>query len=230
MLHIENIQFGFGGKAILSNINAHFEEGKIYGVLGLNGAGKTTLFRLIFGMYRPYEGNIMLNGTLMSKSDIAFLETENYFYPYTKGIEYLQLVTTLQVKMEEVQQWNTLFELPLDDLIDTYSTGMLKKLAFLGILLQNRKVIILDEPFNGIDLESSERLFIIIDALRKKGKIILLSSHILSSLTNICDEILHISESKISAIYQRINFDQLTATLQSKIKDDVQKHLNSMMF
>jgi ABC-2 type transport system ATP-binding protein len=221
MLIINHLNFGFYQKNILNDINVSFEKGKIHGVLGLNGAGKTTFFRTLFGFYKPKNGTMTFDDKPLSRDYMSFLETENHFYPYIKGLEYVQLVTEMKVSNDKIHAWNELLELPLDDLIDTYSTGMKKKIAFLAIILQNRPILILDEPFNGIDLETSERLFLIIKKLRDNGKTIILSSHILSSLMNLCDKILHLKEGNIVQTFERPEFNQL--------QNSITNHIESLM-
>ncbi len=224
MLTINNLTFGFYQKTILDNINLSIEKGTIHGILGLNGAGKTTFFRTLFGFYKPKIGAILLDESPLLRNKISFLETENYFYTYIKGIEYLQLATEQKVAVERIHAWNELLELPLDDLIDTYSTGMKKKIAFLAVLLQDRPVIILDEPFNGIDLETSERLFLIIKKLRDNGKTIILSSHILSSLLELCDNITHLKEGRVADNYKRAEFATLNQRISKHIEAQVEGH------
>jgi ABC-2 type transport system ATP-binding protein len=228
MLKINQLNFSFGSKKILSDINITFTEGQIHGILGLNGAGKTTFFRTLFGFYKPKSGTIFLDENPLTKSKMAFLETENYFYPYIKGIEYLQLATEMKVETAKIHAWNELLELPLDDLIDTYSTGMRKKIAFLAVILQNRPIIILDEPFNGIDLESSERLFLILKKLRDNGKTIILSSHILASLLNLCDTITHLKEGKIQQTFFRPEFDSLQQRITAQIEAQMETHFSQL--
>src|SRR5690606_16503530 len=135
----------------------------------------------------------------------GFLETEYFFYSYMKGREYLELLSAKNDHFD-IEKWNGIFELPLHELIDTYSTGMKKKLAFLGVLALDRPVLILDEPFNGVDVESNEKLFQILLRLKNTGKIILLSSHILSSLTGICDKISCLEEGTFLKTYSQGEF------------------------
>jgi ABC-2 type transport system ATP-binding protein len=228
MLVINDLDFSFGAKKILNGVNFTCKAGKVYGILGLNGAGKTTLFRTIFGYYQPQKGVIALNEKVVQKSDIAFFETENYFYPLTKGIEHLQLAASAAIAEKQLLAWQQIFDLPLQDFIENYSTGMRKKLAFLACILQNRSVLILDEPFNGIDLESAEKMYLVIEKLRENGKIILLSSHILSSLTTVCNEIVELEEGKVKAIHQREDFDALTQKIKQTIEGKISKHLEAI--
>jgi ABC-2 type transport system ATP-binding protein len=227
MLIIKDLHFSYGNTPILKGVDLEIKEGKITGILGLNGAGKTTLFRNISAHYFGQKNEaITWKGKMIDLSMISFLETENYFFPYTKGIEYLQLLTEMKANSSEIYKANELFDLPLEDLIDSYSTGMRKKIAFLGCLLQKREILLLDEPFNGIDLESSERLFLILKKLRSQGKTIILSSHILSSLTAICDEIVHVSDGKVLEKHDKKDFEAMEKNIRSGIAEEIEKHLD----
>ncbi len=218
MLEIIDLQVVIGKKEILGEVNAQFEKGKIYGILGKNGAGKTTFFRTLFGFYPPRRGSISYKQRLLQKRQMSFLETENYLYPYMRGTEYLRLI-----KKDEhlIDKWNTLFALPLEQLAQDYSTGMKKKLAFMGVLLQDREILLLDEPFNGLDLESNEQLIPLLKKL-KTDKIILISSHILSTLLDISDEILVLEAGHFSQKMTRPDF----ADFEQKLKKDIQNRID----
>ena len=149
---------------VLKGLNLSVAKGEVFGILGMNGAGKTTLFNAIYGLISPTKGAIHLFGKPIHYTNIAFLETENYFYPYIKGVEYLNLVTKGAFNIA----LNKIFELPLNDLVDTYSTGMKKKLAFWTVFESEQEVIILDEPFNGIDIESVECFYNLIREMRNQ--------------------------------------------------------------
>ena len=128
----------------------------------------------------------------------------------------------------DIEKWNKIFDLPLDDLIDTYSTGMKKKLAFLGVMALDRPILILDEPFNGVDVESNEKIFQILERVKEQGKIILLSSHILSSLTNICDKISFLKEGAIFKTYRREEFPELESGLREMVQQNINQALNDL--
>lgn len=226
MIKLKDIAFSYGEEFILKDLNLNLALGKIHGILGPNGAGKTTLFKLITNQLSLVEGSISVDDKALKREDISYLETSNYFYPYIKGKEYLDL---LNQNASDIEQWNALFNLPLEELVDTYSTGLKKKLAFLGILLQERKLIILDEPFNGVDIESNEKLFQIIKSLSSHGKTILISSHILSSLTNMCDDISTLENKNISKTYFPDEFPVLKAKMKASALDSIGSQMDVLL-
>lgn len=187
MIQIENLQKSYGSKSVLKNINITFEPGKVYGIVGENGAGKTTLFRCIAGL-EMHQGTINSNPSPL-KNHLGLLVTDPYFFPKITGLEYLKFMC--HARKLSLHDWETknIFELPLNEYAETYSTGMKKKLALLGILLQENHYFILDEPFNGVDIQSNLIITDIIHQLKALNKTIILSSHIFSTLSDNCDEI-----------------------------------------
>ena len=220
MFTINNLTFGYGSNKILDQLNFSTEVGSIHGILGKNGMGKTTLFNLIYNTLSADSGTIEYENAPLHNGLVAFLETENHFYPYMKGTEYIQLIAGSNAPIEE---WNSLFELPLNQFIENYSTGMKKKLALMAVLTLNRPIIVLDEPFNGVDLEASERIFMILETL-KKHKTILISSHILNSLTRCCDQISVLENKRLSKTFEKGNYD----TLSKLILEDSEKHKKTL--
>ncbi len=216
MLKIGNISFGFREKIIFENLSLSFKENHIHGIVGKNGVGKTTFFRNISGIYHPQSGDIYFNDSPLKKDDISFLPTSPYFYPYINGGEYIELINgSISSK---INQYAELLDLPLNQLIDTYSTGMKKKIAFLGVISQGRPILILDEPFNGVDLESNEILKSII-LKEKSGRVLLISSHILSSMTNISDTIHFIQKGFSVNVYDKHEFSKLENAIQKDIEE-----------
>ncbi|MDA9774438.1 ATP-binding cassette domain-containing protein [Saprospiraceae bacterium] len=177
----------YGQKQILKDINLSFEGGKVYGIVGENGAGKTTLFRCIAGL-EDYAGTVKSEITPL-KDHLGLLWTEPYFFDKITAWEYIQLLTIARHKKNVVIDEKNIFDLPLQQYASTYSTGMKKKLALTAILLQENDYFILDEPFNGVDIQSNIIITEIIHQLKKLGKTIIISSHIFSTLADTCDEI-----------------------------------------
>lgn len=218
MLEIKNLNVAYiPQKPILTNLNLEVPSGQIVGVLGMNGAGKTTLFKTIYGAIVPQFGEISFDGQYIDSKSISFLETSNFFYAYMRGREYLDLVTNGTFR----ENLNQIFELPLHELVDTYSTGMKKKLAFWAIFEKKHPLVILDEPFNGVDIESVECFYTLIEKMKEEGKTILISSHMIESLTRTCDKIAYLSKGAIQRIYEQHEFDVLQADIQLLIRNKV---------
>ncbi|RLD55709.1 MAG: hypothetical protein DRJ05_12545, partial [Bacteroidetes bacterium] len=152
----------------------------------------------------------------LNKKDISYLVTENYFYPNITGNEYLSLFKNVNF---DTEKWNGLFKLPLDEIIDNYSTGMKKKLAILGNLKQDKPIIVLDEPFNGLDLETVRVLREILLKLKERGKTIIVTSHILETLTNLCDYIHYLEGGIILNSKNKSGFKSFEKQIFSSIEE-----------
>lgn len=208
MLTINNLTVSYGKKIVLERLQLNLELAKIHGLVGLNGAGKTTLLNTLYGFKSKDSGLILYNDLPLKRIVVSYLETENFYYSNITGKEYLSLFQRL-TNDYNLDDWNKIFKLPLDQLIDSYSTGMKKKLVLMAILKQDKEIVILDEPFNGLDIESSKVLSLIIARLKEKGRTIIITSHILESLTNICDYIHYLDNKVISFTRDKNNYDNL---------------------
>lgn len=207
MIEIANLYKSFGSKEVLSDVNLRFDAGKVYGIVGENGAGKTTLFRSIAGM-EVFEGEIKSDLSPL-KNHLGFLTTEPWFMSKITGKEYIQLLCNARQVYDLDIEARNVFDLPLNQYASTYSTGMKKKLALTAILLQNNQYFILDEPFNGVDIQSNLLITEIILKLKSLNKTVLLSSHIFSTLHETCDEIHVLSKGKITRSVLKPDFEKL---------------------
>ncbi|MFY0671860.1 MAG: ATP-binding cassette domain-containing protein [Bacteroidia bacterium] len=214
---INRLTVAYRKNTVLKDLSVEFKHNEINGLVGMNGAGKTTLLRTIFGTLKANSGSIQLQEDSATKP-IAFLETENFFYPKIKGGEYLEIFAKKNPSFDSVK-WNQLFDLPLNKLIDDYSTGMKKKLALLGVIALDKPIIMLDEPFNGVDLESNEKIKLVLKRLQEKGKTIIVTSHILETLTDICAQITVLFEGKTDYTAFRGDYHNLKAQLNQRITD-----------
>ncbi|WP_223857723.1 ABC transporter ATP-binding protein [Sphingobacterium micropteri] len=187
MITIRNLHKSYGKYQILKDLHVDFLPGKVYGIVGANGAGKTTFFRCLAGMEK-YDGYITADLQPL-KDHIGYLPSEIFFLPKITGKEYLALLMEARNKKPRNLNEQNIFDLPLDQYVSSYSTGMKKKLGILGVLLQNNHIYILDEPYNGLDFQSSLLLTDIIHRLRAKDRTVILSSHIFGSLAETCDSI-----------------------------------------
>lgn len=206
MLEIKNVSVEFKNQKVLNNLNLSIEEGCILGILGRNGAGKTTLFESVYQSL-PFSGNITWKNERLQRKQISYLETENYFYPYITGEEYLSYFSSK--KENEIKEIIGKFNLPLEKYVQYYSSGMKKKLALVGMLMLNKPINILDEPFNGVDFEGVHLLYDIIRQLKSENKVVIISSHIIETLFHTCDKIALLQNGSIQTIYNKEDFSQL---------------------
>lgn len=219
MITIKNVSKSFGNKQVLFNIDLTLKKGKVYGIVGRNGSGKSTLFKCIAGLEK-YIGQIESPFEVL-KNHVGLLETNPIFMSRITGWEYLKLLCVARkIKLDNFEEQN-IFDLPLGEYADTYSTGMKKKLALMGILLQKNDIYILDEPFNGVDIQSNILIMELIQELKKKNKTVFLSSHIFSTLSNICDEIFLIEGGRIKKSVTQEEF----LVLENDLIKDIKKEL-----
>ncbi|MBR5630745.1 MAG: ABC transporter ATP-binding protein [Bacteroidales bacterium] len=215
MIQLVEISKAFGSHVVLDRLSFTFEDNKVYGIVGKNGSGKTTLFHCMTGL-ESCKGEIVSERRPL-KNHIGYLPTELFFYKLMTGMEYVQFVCNARnQKIENIAARN-IFELPLNDYISTYSTGMKKKLALFAILLQDVPYYIFDEPFNGIDFQSSVLVFDIIKALKQRGKTVIMSSHIYTTLTQTCDEICLLEDGNFKQQVLKADFDALEKSMHQEI-------------
>jgi ABC-2 type transport system ATP-binding protein len=215
MLKISNLSISFGKQAVLNNLNLTLETGMVHGLVGLNGSGKSTLLNALFGFVKAQSGELLFNGAPLRREHIAFLETETYFYRNLSGREFLQL---FQNEKFDAAGWASLLQLPLDELIEYYSTGMRKKLGLLAALKPDRPLMLLDEPYNGLDLEAAHTLQELLKRLRHSGKTLLVTSHILETLLPVCDRIHHLEAGKIVNSVQPEHFQAFAENLRERMR------------
>ncbi len=219
MITVSNLSKKYSQKEVLKNINLQFDQGQVYGIMGENGAGKTTLFRCIAGL-EQFEGTISSHLTPL-KHYLGLLETDPYFFSKITGREYIQLLLNAREKSDpdgarlKLDDCN-IFDLPLDQFASTYSTGMKKKLALQAILLQKNEYYILDEPFNGVDIQSNILITEIIHELKAKGRTVIISSHIFSTLRDTCDQIFLLESGTMKNSYTPEMFDRLETEMRTK--------------
>jgi len=222
MITVRNLSKKYGTNEVLKNITIEFDKGKVYGIVGENGAGKTSLFRCIAGL-ENYEGEIISNPNPI-KNYLGLLLTEPFFFQKITGKEYIQLLCNARnIKITDIENRN-IFDLPLNQYASTYSTGMKKKLTLTAILLQGNVFFILDEPFSGVDIQSSIIITEIIHKLKALDKTIIISSHIFSTLSDTCDEIHLLSNGSFGKSVQKADFQALeTEMKQATIGNKIDK-------
>ena len=227
MIIIENLVVSYDKRQnIINSLNLVLSDNTINGIVGLNGAGKTTLLNSIYGLKSIDSGTIKSNDKKVNKKEISFLETENYFYSNITGREYLSLFKNL---LYDPDKWNQLFLLPLDTIVDDYSTGMKKKLALMGILKQDKPIMILDEPFNGLDIETCRIIRQILLMLKERGKTIIITSHIIETLTNLCDYIHYLEKGEIKYSKDKGDFTEFVREIFASIEHKNKEIINELI-
>lgn len=207
LIYIKELSKAYGKTRVLDNLSVSYESGKIYGLVGENGAGKTTLFNCIMGV-TDYEGEIRKS----SPMTVGYMSAENFFYSLITGKEYLEFCIKAKGKKmdtEAIDSLNKVFQLPLERFASDYSTGMKKKLALMALLLQDNDLYIFDEPFNGVDLYGCIQLKRIIRELKNKGKTVIISSHLINTLHELCDEIDFLDGHTIRKRYIQASIDEI---------------------
>ena len=203
ILKVDNIFKKFGDKIVSNHISFNIEQGKIFGLLGPNGAGKTTLLRQICNIFQPDEGEITLFGQKMSpelQNKIGYLPEERGLYKKSKIIE--QIIYFGELKgmthkdaLEKAYLWlSKLGAMGWEKKkVEELSKGMQQKIQFISTIVHSPELVILDEPFSGFDPVNTELLKNVILEMKALGKTIILSTHIMSQVEELCDEVLMIN-------------------------------------
>lgn len=206
ILSVNNITKSFGEKQVLKGISFSAESGKAVGILGRNGAGKTTLIRIIMDVFGADSGEVLLDGNPISKQKIriGYLPEERGLYPKHKIMEQLIYFASLQGigKKSAIDNANALFKrLEIEEYknrrLDTLSKGNQQKVQLIATLITNPDIIILDEPFSGLDPVNASLLKDLVKDLIKNGKLVLFSSHQMNYIEEFCNEILILNGGKI---------------------------------
>ena len=214
MLEIQRLRKAYGNHVVLHDVSLVLRPSTIHGLVGANGAGKTTLINCLYGLEMDFMGTIRDSAGRVVREHTGLLPYEPYFYPRLTGREYLEFCLQARGRpLIDFAGWNQLLELPLDQYADEYSAGMRKKLALLALLVQQFDYLILDEPFNGLDLEANLLLKEILRRLRARGTGILLTSHILGALTETADEITVLVAGRVQRHYLAAEFGTLEQDL-----------------
>lgn len=207
ILNINELTFEYGEKKVFKDANLIIEEAGIYGLIGPNGSGKTTLLQLIVGLLPHNKGQIELfGGSEVYAKEVSFVQDNSVLYPYLSGYEHLSFICEQQgIDKQDIQQIAEQLEMTayLKDKTKTYSLGMKQRLLLAMGLIKKSKILLLDEPLNGLDPTST---ILVREALlqsAKTGATILVSSHNLAEMDRITDQIFFIRDQQI--IYEQLN-------------------------
>lgn len=211
MLKIMNFTKTYkGGRKAVDNLNIEVKAGDIYGFIGHNGAGKTTTIRSVVGVLDFEIGDILIDGIsikkdpVLCKSKIAYIPDNPDLYDHLTGIQYLNFIgdifyVELKDREELIKKYGDRFEITqkLGDLITSYSHGMKQKLAIIAALIHKPKLLILDEPFVGLDPKASYTLKEIMKETCSEGNAIFFSTHVLDVAEKLCNKIAIIKGGKL---------------------------------
>lgn len=202
MLQIINYSKSYDDKLVVKNVNLTVEKGEIYGFIGHNGAGKTTTIKSIAGILDFEGGDILIDGKSIKKEPIAcksimaYIPDNPVLYEGLTGIKYLNFIGDIyrvdaEKRMQLIKKYSELFELDqnLGDSISSYSHGMKQKLAIISALIHEPKLLLLDEPFVGLDPKASHILKNIMREICDQGGCIFFSTHVLEVAEKLCDHI-----------------------------------------
>ena len=215
MIEVKNVNVTIGKNEILQDISAVFETGKIHGLIGRNGSGKTVLMKCICGFMKPTSGEVFVGGKQIGKEvDFApdtgvIIETPG-FVPFYSGYRNLKILAGLNHKIGKEEIEEAMRTVGLDPKlkrhVKKYSIGMRQRLGIAQAIMEKPKLLILDEPFNGLDKEGVEQMRTYFLELKKQGVTILLSSHTSEDIKLLCDTVTEMEKGKTVILNDRRNY------------------------
>lgn len=210
MIEIKNVSKKYGSKKALDNVTFNIENGNIFAFIGHNGAGKTTMIKAMMGIIGFDEGEILINGKSIKENPIeckkimAYIPDNPDLYENMKAIDFINFVcdmyeTPLDVRKSNIQKYSKMLELEnnLQDEISSFSHGMKQKVALIAALSHNPEILIMDEPFVGLDPKAVFDMKKIMKDMVKENKTIFYSTHILDVAEKLCDKVAIIKKGKL---------------------------------
>ena len=213
MIEIKNVTKKYGDKTAINNINFDIKDGEIFGFIGHNGAGKTTMIKSLVGILDFEEGDILINNKSIKKEPIvcklqmAYVPDNPDLYENMTAIDFINFIcdmyeTDIETRKENIEKYSKMFEMEnkLNDDISSFSHGMKQKVALIAALSHNPKVLIMDEPFVGLDPKAVFDIKSVMKEMTKDGKTIFFSTHILDVAEKLCDRVAIIKNGNIVKI------------------------------
>lgn len=210
MLRIENLTKSYGEKKAVDDVSLHIQKGEIYGFIGHNGAGKTTAIKACCGILQFEEGEIYVDGVsvrkdpIACKKKIAYIPDNPDLYVYMTGMQFLNFIAdafgvSAKDRTDRIAKYAEEFEIAfaLNQPISSYSHGMKQKLAIISALVHEPQLVIMDEPFVGLDPKASHTLKLIMREICNKGGSIFFSTHVLEVAEKLCDKVAIIRNGKL---------------------------------
>lgn len=207
MIAINNVSKSFGEQVVLNEIDIHFEEGKIYGIIGRNGSGKTVLLKCICGLLAPTKGNVIIDGKAVGKDmdypdNVGFIIENPSFLKHYSGFKNLKYLASIRRKITDEDIINSMKIVGLDPYdkkkVGKYSLGMRQRLGIAQAIMEKPDILILDEPMNSLDNKGVTDIRNLLLKLRDQGKLIIIASHVKEDIDVLCDEVYGICDGKCS--------------------------------
>ena len=210
MIEIKNVTKKYGDKVAVNNVSFNVPDGCVFAFIGHNGAGKTTLIKSIVGIHDFDEGDILIDGMSIKENPVeckkimAFVPDNPETYEHMKAIDYINFICDMyEVDMEtrekNIKKYAKLFDMEnkLNDTIDSYSHGMKQKIVLISALAHNPRILIMDEPFVGLDPKAVFDIKEILNEMVEEKKIVFYSTHILDVAEKLCSRVAIIKEGKL---------------------------------
>ncbi len=235
MLNITHLTKRYGDKVAVDDLSLEIKSGEIYGFIGHNGAGKTTTIKAVVGILDFEQGQILVDGDsikdkpLQCKKKIAYIPDNPDLFNYMSGIKYLNFIADVfgvsaEDRQERIRKYADIFELTSDlaQPINTYSHGMKQKLAIIAAWVHKPKLIIMDEPFVGLDPKASHQLKEMMRELCDEGGAIFFSTHVLEVAEKLCDKVAIIKNGKLikSGTMEEVKGDSSLESVFLELEDE----------
>lgn len=240
MLKIEHLTKTYGGKKAVDDLTLHIHPGEIYGFIGHNGAGKTTTIKSACGILKFDSGEIYVDGIsqkenpLACKSKIAYIPDNPDLYEFMTGIQFLNFVADIfsvsaEDRQNRIRRFADAFELTQDlaQPVSAYSHGMKQKLAIISALIHEPKLVIMDEPFVGLDPKASHLLKELMREICDNGRAIFFSTHVLEVAEKLCDKVAIIKGGRLikSGTMEEVKGDTSLENVFLELEEDHDKSI-----
>lgn len=215
-VYIDSLTVLRGEQRVLQSCTLALRTGQVHAVVGHNGAGKTTLFETLFGFLAPHSGGARLGARALRPSDVAYLPTTLELYRGLTGREVLGLFGRGRLEPSTLRQAMAL-DVPVDNVIDSYSYGARRKLALVGVMSLRRPVLLLDEPFEALDVVSRRIVRHLLRRAAEQGHIVIFSAHELEALASFCDTVSLLQGGSVRGAYPAETMAELEARLVREV-------------
>lgn len=197
-VRLNNVTKSFRKERVLKGITHSFEQGKIHGIMGFNGSGKTVMFKCICGFLKPDSGVVIVQGRRIGKDrdfpeSVGMIIESPGFLPHVSGFANLKRLAAIRNNVSDEQIRESIARVGLDPFskkkVGQYSLGMRERLGIAQAIMEDPMLLVLDEPFNGLDKRGAEDVCVLFDELRNRGRTILIAAHNILEIEYLCDTI-----------------------------------------